>query len=139
MSLVKFHSKKNNVMSILGALILALLISLLFSPGYRRGAYAPLLIFFFILFMAGIASQYWIPPFGPVWYGVSWIPMLFIILIFTLLFAAPSPYERRSITKTNDEKQAASTASAAISIYVWLIFIILFIAILVGHFRIPAS
>ena len=139
MSLVKFHSKKNNAMSILGALILALLISLLFSPGYRRGSYAPLLIFFFILFMAGIASQYWIPPFGPVWYGVSWIPMLFIILIFTFLFAAPSPYERRSITKTNDEKQAASAAAAAISIYVWLIFIILVIAILVGHFRIPAS
>ena len=123
-------------MSIFGAFILALLISFLFSPGYRKGSYAPLMIFFFMLFMAGIASQYWIPPFGPVWYGVSWTPMLFIILIFTFLFAAPSPYERRIITKTNDEKQAASAVASFMSIYVWLIFIILFMAILVGHFRI---
>ena len=72
--------------------------------------------------MAGIASQYWITPFGPVLYGISWMPLLFIILIFTFLFAAPSPYERRNISKTNDEKQAASAAVAAMSIYLWLLF-----------------
>lgn len=120
-------------MSIFGAFILALLISLLFAPGYRKGSYMPLAIFFFILFMAGIASQYWITPFGPVWYGISWMPILLVILIFTFLFAAPSPYERRRIVKSNDdEKQAASAAVAAISIYLWLLFTILFIAIIVG-------
>src|SRR3954463_6664290 len=120
-------------MSIFAAFILALLISLLFAPGYRRGSYAPLVIFFFILFMAGIASQYLITPFGPVWYGISWMPILLIILIFTFLFAAPSPYERRRIANSNDdEKQPASAAAAAISIYVWLLFTILLIAIIVG-------
>ena len=117
---------------ILGAFILSLLISLMFAPGYRKGSFAPLAIFFFILFMAGIASQYWITPFGPVLYGISWMPLLFIILIFTFLFAAPSPYERRNISKTNDEKQSASAAVAAMSIYLWLLFTILFIAIIVG-------
>ena len=119
-------------MSIFAAFILALIISLLFAPGYRRGSFAPLIIFFFVLFMAGMASQYWIIPFGPMWWGISWMPLLFIILIFTFLFAAPSPYERRNISKTNDEKQAASAAVAAISIYIWLLFTILFIAIIVG-------
>jgi hypothetical protein len=127
-------------MSIFAAFILALLISLLFAPGYRRGSYAPLVIFFFILFMAGIASQYWITPFGPVWYGISWMPILLIILIFTFLFAAPSPYERRRIANSNnDEKQAASAAAAAISIYVWLLFTILLIAIIVGALTKTAS
>ena len=26
--------------------------------------------------MAGIASQYWIIPFGPAWRGISWMPLL---------------------------------------------------------------
>src|SRR5258706_3315755 len=99
-------------MSIFGVFILALLISLLFAPGYRRGSYSPLLIFFFILFLAGIASQYWITPFGPVWLGISWMPLLFIILIFAFLFAAPSPYERKNISKT--EKQAVSAVAIAL-------------------------
>ncbi len=127
-------------MSIFAAFILALLIALLFAPGYRRGSYTPLVIFFFILFFAGIASQYWITPFGPVWYGISWMPILLVILIFTFLFAAPSPYERKRIVKSNDdEKQAESAAIAAVSIYVWLLFTILFIAIIVGALTKTAS
>ena len=89
--------------------------------------------------MAGIASQYWITPFGPVLYGISWMPLLIIILIFTFLFAAPSPYERRNISKTNNEKQTASTAVAAMRIYLWLLFTILFIAIIVGVLTKTAS
>lgn len=123
-------------MSIFAAIILALIISLLFAPGYRRGSFAPLIIFFFVLFMAGIASQYWIIPFGPAWWGISWMPLLFILLIFTLLLAAPSAYERKA-AKTNNTPETASVA--AISIFIWLLLLMLSIAILIGFFSTPVS
>ena len=123
-------------MPIVAAFILALLLSLLFVPDFRRGAFGSFVIFFFILFMGGIFTQYWIIPFGPVWWGVTWMPLLFILLIFTFLLVIPSPYERRRMIKTN-ESNTEENASAAISIFVWLVFTILLIAILIGIFRIP--
>jgi hypothetical protein len=122
-------------MSIFAAFILALLIALLFAPGYRSGSYGPLVLFFFLLFMAGVASQFWLIPFGPVWWGVSWLPLLFIMLIFSFLFAAPSPYDRTRITKADGDVAAA----AAISVFLWIIFSILLVAIIIGLFTKPAS
>ncbi len=124
-------------MSIFAAFFLALLISLLFAPGYRKGSFTPLIVFFFILFMAGVASQYWITPFGPAWWGISWGPLLFILLIFSFLFAAPSPYKSKDVTKTTGEEQVAA-ASAVISLFIWLLFTMLLIAIIIGVFKPPA-
>jgi hypothetical protein len=123
-------------MSIFAAFILALLISLLFAPGYRKGSYLPLALFFFLLFLAGVASQYWITPFGPVWWGVSWGPLGFILLLFTLLFIVPSPYER-TVVKTNVAETPPATA--AISIFMWLLLLMLLVAIVLGIFIKPAS
>jgi hypothetical protein len=122
-------------MSILAAFTLALLIALLFAPGYRKGSYGPIVIFFFILFLAGIASQFWIIPIGPVWWGVSWLPLLFVMLLFTFLFAAPSPYERERATKVNGEQAAV----AVVSVFIWLFVSLLFIAIIIGFLTKSAS
>jgi len=124
-------------MAILAAFVLALIISLLFAPGYRKGSYVPLALFFFLLFMAGIASQYWITPFGPVLWGVSWGPLGFVLLLFTLLFIVPSPYER-DLVKTAGETDTR-VASTAISIFMWVLLLMLFVAIILGVYVKPAS
>src|ERR1044071_8353966 len=89
-------------MSILAAFLFALLITLILSSGYKsRGlSIAVLVVFFFVLFMAGIAAWFWIVPFGPVLWGVYWTPILFIILLFTFLLLVPSPYERDLVSTT---------------------------------------
>jgi len=122
-------------MPIVVAFILALLIALLISPSHRnKGAsITSLVIFFFILFMAGVAAQYWIVPFGPSLWGVAWIPLIFIILIFTFLFAA-SPYQR-STTKAGEKAEEISTAGEAISIFVWLLLCLLIVAVIIGFYR----
>jgi hypothetical protein len=127
-------------MNFLVAFILALIITsiLAFLPANRRGdpSVIPVTLFFIILFMAGIAAEYWIIPFGPLFWGVYWLPVLFIILVISLLLSAPPLYHRR-VTKT-EGRNPADPSSANVSTLVWLFASLLLIAILVGLFRKPA-
>lgn len=120
-------------MGILTAFFIALVIALLFARGNRAsGSIAALAIFFLILFMAGIAGNYWIVPFGPQVWGVSWLPILFIIIVVTLLLESPSPNRRRIMTSNVE-----TSASEAISLLIWILFIFLLIAIVAGLLRSP--
>lgn len=119
-------------MGILIIFVIALLLAWAFSPR-GKNSYAPVIVFFFILFLSGVAAQFWIVPFGPVFWGIAWIPVLVIILIIALLFSAPSPYERRKAPV--ESKEEASTSTVAIGLFVWVLFILLLVAVLTGYFR----
>jgi uncharacterized membrane protein len=122
-------------MGILAAFIIALLISSLFSSGYRKdGSWGALTIFFLILFMAGIVGHHWIVPFGPMMYGISFFPMLFFILIVAFLFSAPSPHQRTT-TKTDEKVGGAASVLVGISIFIWLLFILFIIAAIAGYYK----
>lgn len=112
-------------MGVLAAFVIALIVAVLFSPYKRKDSVMPLVILFLVLFAAGVAAQFWIVPFGPVILGVAWFRILFIILIFALLFSASPPHRR---TKVAEE----DTGSVVTAVFVWLILIILFIAIILG-------
>jgi hypothetical protein len=126
-------------MSILAAFIIALLLTLALAPGYRGrpDPITPLIIFFFTLFLIGLAAQFWIVPFGPLLWGIAWVPLLFVVLLFSLAFAAPSPYKGRRNEIKASEASAAESAGAAVSFFIWLLFILLFIAVAIGYFRMP--
>lgn len=118
-------------MSILAAFLIAVLISALFYPGYsNRGSYMPILIFFIVLFLSGIATQYWIVPFGPVVWGISWLPLLFVVVLISFLFAAPSSYQRGSTAKA-----AGEVAAVAIGLFVWILIFMLLVAVFAGLLR----
>ena len=87
--------------------------------------------------MAGIASHYWIMPFGPVWLGVAWGPPGFIMLIFALLFIAPSPYERAVLKPGSGA--VIHSHSAPVSIFFWILLVVLMIVIMLGVFIKQAS
>jgi hypothetical protein len=124
-------------MNIIISFLMAFLISLLFFPVYRkRGSVAPLIIFFVVLFLAGIAGQYWISPYGPSWRGISWMPVLFLILIFTFLFVTPSPYGHPSENSEREMKKAASVV-ASVSVFLWILVCILLIAVWAGGMKTP--
>ncbi len=127
-------------MLVIAAFIFALLVAFIFSSGksYSR-SFGTIVIFFLILFLAGIAGGVWIVPFGPVLWGVAWMPVLFIILIFAFLFAVPSPYaEKRALAvhpaKENEENKVSQEAKA-LSIFVWLILAFLVVAIFIGYMK----
>ncbi len=127
-------------MSYLAIFILALLSALLFAPGYRKGSYIPLATFILVVFLAGLASQYWLIPFGPLWWGISWVPLLFTIIIVSILFATPPPYARSG--KKSDElieTTEIATVGTVLGLLIWVLIIMLLIAIIVGIFKGPTG
>jgi hypothetical protein len=111
-------------MGILGSLLLAFVVSILFLPYRRNDPVAPLLFFFFILFMGGLAAQYWITPFGPVLWGVAWFPVLFVVLIFAMLFSI-TPSSRNAADWPPE-------GAAAIGVIAWILLVLLFVAAAFG-------
>lgn len=78
--------------------------------------------------MAGIAAQFWIISFGPVIWGVSWLPTLFVVVIFALLFSTPPMHK----IVVKNESAATDPAVVAISIFIWTLLFILAAAIVIG-------
>jgi hypothetical protein len=126
-------------MNFLVAFILALLISLGFSRSYRgESSGMPVIFMFVLLVLAGLAAQYWVMPFGPVMWGISWMPLVATVLIFTVLLITPSPYQGRRPRDKREIIQNEVKAAATISIFMWLLLLLLIVSVLVGYFRSPA-
>ncbi len=128
-------------MVIFSAFILALIVSVLFSP-YRRSSLVSLAILFAILFMAGVSSQYWITPVGPSYWGVYWVPMILTVLVFLLLFLAPPPsgeYIRRTKNSTEEitlhKEKTDHAPTEVIGLLTWIIFLILIIVTAAGFYN----
>jgi hypothetical protein len=124
--------KINTIMAIAAAFITAFIVSIIFLP-YRQGSVTSLIIFFVLLFLAAISSQFWIVPFGPTFYGVTWVPMIAIVIIFALLFSIPS---RPIRSKKENEDASEETASLiTVSIFTWILFCLLIIVIAAGVYK----
>lgn len=120
-------------MSILTVFIIALLVSALFSSPYRRnGSWVQLVVFFFILFLAGIAGGYWIVPVGPVMWGVSWLPLLSVIFVVAILFSAQPPHQH---TMARSSEKTEMGTLATVGIFTWILFVVLLIAVLAGVYK----
>lgn len=70
------------------------------------------LFYFFILFPLIWAATAWIGPYGPAIMGISWLPVLLVGIVLTLLIAAVSPRTVRSASATGPA--GAATAFGAL-------------------------
>jgi hypothetical protein len=130
-----------HIYGIVASIIIALLLTLIFSTSYRhRGPWGGLLFFFLVIFLASWAGQLWIPR-GPVLFGVAWVPLVFIgVLVAILLLAAGSSAIDRAPVNPPAEKIAQEDASIlAIGFFFWLLILILIIAITVGYWVLPET
>jgi hypothetical protein len=116
-----------------GALIITLIIMLivsLFSKRPMRGLW----IFFLIVFLATWAGPLWITPFGPLVWGVAWLPMFLISFFFWFLILALIPPLPPPSTNTTTAEEASF---AAIGLFYWIILILLIASIAIGYYRLP--
>lgn len=82
-----------------------------------------MLFFFLVLFPLMLAGNAWIIPYGPVFMGVTWVPILLLGLFLALLLMAVTPRRpRRNPGSTPDNLEAKQSAGLfGISFFLLLI------------------
>lgn len=131
------------------AIFLAILITAIFSFGFRNtGPWGSIWIFFAIIFLVALVAGEWATPVGPAVYGLYWVPIVFITLIVAFIIAAATPtpggmrprrYRRfdsgKIRTEDEDDITTDDEGTAAISVFVYIILVLLIIAAIAGFFR----
>jgi len=90
------------------------------------------LIFFGLVLLAAWAGGVWLPPVGPSFLGVYWMPFLFIGLVIALLFA---PMVRRgaSAQERADRGRGPEALATVLSMLVWILMTGLAVVILLAY------
>ncbi len=122
------------VFSLIVALILSYIMSLVLR---RRGSKGGFFFFFLMLFLITFAGALWIRPFGPSLYGVFWLPIIFICLIggLFLYHAAPNRPPRNQeekqqmLAEMETERQLEQVTYVTLDVLFWLIVCLLILAI----------
>lgn len=118
------------------AFFMALFLTFVFAALSGRGPWRTLFIFFFIIFLAGWAGQLWITPFGPVVLGVSWMPLIFVSVIFSFLIIALSNPEKNPAG--NDAVSSGAEAVLTLGMFFWFLILILISSIVIGYYKTPS-
>src|SRR5690554_6409418 len=143
-------NKKNKtiIMEIVGVIVVALVISMLFYYVLSaRGPWGTLSPFFVIVLLIVWASSLWMAPAGFVYWGVAWIPLFAVGIIVALLLSAIPPSRHNYYRGTKGDiveddvverdvlkpKKEDVEAAGAITIIFWIFVAFMIIAILAGY------
>jgi hypothetical protein len=113
------------------SLIITLILVLILSLSSKR-PFRGLGLFFLIIFLATWAGQLWITPFGPVIWGVTWVPLVVVSIFFLFLILAlipPVPLNKKANGKAEDD------VLIALGSFFWAIMILLILAIVLGYYK----
>ena len=123
----------------IAAVVLALLFTCLFLLFGSRGPWNSGWTLFLVLFLALWTAGLFIDPMGPVYWGIAWVPLIFIGLVLAILFLAVTPEDRRrrlkdsKIVEVKDPKETgAALAGITIGLFFWLLILLFIIAIVIG-------
>jgi hypothetical protein len=110
---------------LLFALVIGLLLTGLFNLLFRnRGPWGLWWVFLIVVFFATWAGGVWVTPFGPIWFGVAWLPFLLIGFLVALLLAAATPTQLpRTRSEAIAQAEAESAGAVALSVFFWVLLI----------------
>jgi hypothetical protein len=80
----------------------------------------------------------WLTPFGPVWWGISWLPFIFVGIVIALLLTAimrPDRVRPREGGGVDIEVRANNQTLAALDVFMWILICGLFLAIIIGYLK----
>ncbi len=127
--------------------ILALVFGLLLVTILGRrgpGPAAGLIFFWVLLFLLIWAGAGWIAPVGPVAWGVPWLTLVLLGVVFTLLLAAvlppkPPPGPEAGAPGAVESSGSVVAAGLAISIFFWVLLGLLVVLIAVSISTAPPA
>ena len=126
---------------IIGAIITAVVVAILFYFILKiKGPWSNFWTFFLLLFLSIWAASLWVSPMGPMYWGVAWVPLIFIGIIAALLLAAiPIRSEPKNGEFSNDATEEGlrrknyGIGTATLSGVFWMFMVILMIAVVIGY------
>lgn len=116
---------------VIGGLLTWLFVSLFDRPGPWGIGW----VFLLIVVLGAWVGGLWIAPFGPVWLGISWLPIAIVGFFFALLLAAATPvrpYRPRTGTGAGAE-EAMDAGVAVFSAFLWIFIIGLLAAAIAAY------
>lgn len=119
---------------VLTALVIGLVFSLLFGLLFREREGAPSFLLVFVLFFFfAWAGGLWLVPWGPVMFGVYWLPSAAVTLLIFLLIASFVPRTPRTRREAREQIEVKQTAVVAFSFIFWIVIGALGASILIGY------
>ena len=123
-----------SLLEITGALVAALILTLIFSYGFKiRGPWGKTWMFFIILFLGIWAANIWIAGIGPTWWGMSLLPAIGAGLLFAFILAATSKKRSTRNRSVVDTESASGGTIVALSSLFWVMLLTFILAIGLGY------
>jgi len=118
------------IVDLLYALFIGLSIAWFFSLFFgHRGPWNNFFLFFIVVFLFSWGGGVWITPVGPTFWGVSFLPFLFMAIFITLLLSVATPRSARR-RKVSKEKAIEETElQVAFDIFYWILIIVLAVVV----------
>lgn len=117
---------------IIAIVVFGLLLAAAFYFGLKRkGPWGSFWSFFVVLVLAMVVAALWLTNVGPTWWGIAWVPIFFVGVLFALLLASATPRQRQR-SAADDEFQGDQPKNNAVIALGWLfwLMIILFIGLI---------
>ncbi|HXL72387.1 MAG TPA: hypothetical protein VN963_02070 [bacterium] len=116
------------------ALIVGVIIVFALSTAFgTKGPWGSLLWFFIIVALFAWTGGVWLRPYGPVWYGVSWIPIIVIGLFIAILLTALSPRNPRYPLSAQKKSKVIEERKADADVFFWVLILCL-VMLAMSHF-----
>jgi hypothetical protein len=126
------------------ALMVTVFLSALLMPTFLKGEQRTRLIcIFWIIFLTTWAGGIWVRPFGPSFWGIYWLPFLFIGIIIVLILAVS--YPRRTpksrwetlemLQRIESQKKLNQLTYITLILLFWLLLFLLSMAIIVHYVK----
>jgi hypothetical protein len=116
------------------ALIVGWIIVSIVSRAFgTKGPWGSLLWFFLVVSLFAWAGGVWLVPFGPIFWGIGWLPIVFIGFLVSLLLTAASPRTPRWRRTSQKEATSEAESRAVVDAIFWIVVICLLIFVL-GHY-----
>jgi hypothetical protein len=116
------------------AMIVGLVIVTVVSRAFgTKGPWGSLLWFFLVVSLFAWAGGVWLVPFGPMFWGIGWLPIIFMGFLVSLLLIAASPRTPRWRRASKEEVTSEAGTRAVVDVIFWVVIICLLI-FGIGHY-----
>ena len=116
------------------ALVVGMIIVSIVSRAFgTKGPWGSLLWFFLVVSLFAWAGGVWLVPFGPMFWGIGWLPIIIMGFLVSLILTAASPRTPRWRRASKEEVTSEVGTRAVVDVIFWVVIICLLI-FGIGHY-----